>query len=83
MVKWSTPGKGIALFLTSRCSSYCKGSLLVTPDYGRQLTYTLSNDITPKMNAIARLQCELTTMSQSHVVATTPGKLLFDSIGDG
>ena len=36
-VKWSNPGKGVAPFPTSRCSSYWKGSLLVPRDYGRRL----------------------------------------------
>ena len=36
-VKWSNPGKGVAPFLTSRCSSYWKGSLLVALDYGGHL----------------------------------------------
>ena len=40
-VKWSNPGKGVTPFPTPRCSSYWKGSLLVTLDYGRQL-YLLS-----------------------------------------
>ena len=35
-VKWSNPGKGVAPSPTPRCSSYRKGSLLVTLDYGRQ-----------------------------------------------
>ena len=41
-VKWSNPGKGVALFPTPWCSSYRKGSLRVTLDYGRQL-YLLGN----------------------------------------
>ena len=41
-VKWSNPGRGVAPFPTLRCSSYWKGSLLVTLDYGRQL-YLLYN----------------------------------------
>ena len=36
-VKWSNPGKGVASSPTPRCSSYRKGSLRVTLDYGRQL----------------------------------------------
>ena len=36
-VKWSNPGKGVAPSPTPRCSSYWKGSLLVTLNYGRQL----------------------------------------------
>ena len=37
--KWSNPGKGVTPSPTSRCSSYRKGSLRVTHDYSRQLTY--------------------------------------------
>ena len=36
-VKWSNPGKGVALSPTPWCSSYWKGSLLVALDYSRQL----------------------------------------------
>ena len=36
-VKWSNPGKGVAPSPTPWCSSYQKGSLRVTLDYGRQL----------------------------------------------
>ena len=39
-VKWSNPEKGAAPSPTPRCSSYWKGSLLVTLDYGRQLYFT-------------------------------------------
>ena len=39
-VKWSNPGKGAVLSPTPRCSSYWKGSLLVTIDYGHQLYLT-------------------------------------------
>ena len=35
-VKWSNPGKGVALSPTRWCSSYWKGSLLVTLDNSRQ-----------------------------------------------
>ena len=38
-VKWSNPGKGVAPSPTSWCSSYWKGSLWVTLDYGRQLYF--------------------------------------------
>ena len=38
-VKWSNPGKGVAPFPTPRCSSYWKGSLLVTLDYDCQLIF--------------------------------------------
>ena len=36
-VKWVNPGKGVAPSPTYRCSSYRKGGLRVTLDYGRQL----------------------------------------------
>ena len=39
-VKWSNPGKGVAPFPTPWCSSYRKGSLRLTLDYGRQLYFT-------------------------------------------
>ena len=39
-VKWSNPGKGVAPSPTPWCSSYRKGSLRVTLDYGRQLYFT-------------------------------------------
>ena len=38
-VKWSNPAKGVAPFPTLLCSSYWKGSLRVTLDYGRQLLW--------------------------------------------
>ena len=38
-VKWTNPGKGVVPFPTSRCSSYWKGSLWVTLDYGCQLSF--------------------------------------------
>ena len=36
-VKWSNPGKGVSPFPPPWCSSYRKGSLRVTLDYGHQL----------------------------------------------
>ncbi len=36
-VKWINPGKEVASSPTPWCSSYQKGSLWVTLDYGRQL----------------------------------------------
>ena len=36
-VKWRNPGKGVAPSSTPWCSSYRKGGLRVTLDYGRQL----------------------------------------------
>ena len=41
-VKWSTPGKGVAPSPTPQRSSYWKGSLRVTLDYGRQLYFVHS-----------------------------------------
>ena len=38
-VKWSNPAKGVAPSPTPCCSSYWKGSLRVTLDYGRQLYF--------------------------------------------
>ena len=38
-VKCSNPGKGVTLSATPWCSSYRKGSLQVTFDYGRQLYF--------------------------------------------
>ena len=38
-IKWRNPGKGVVLFPTPWCSSYQKGSLRVTLDYGRQLYF--------------------------------------------
>ena len=40
-VKWVNPGKGVVPSLTPWCSSYRKGSLRVTLDYGRQLYFLL------------------------------------------
>ena len=37
MIKWSNPRKGVVLSTTPSCSSYLKGSLLVTLDYSGQL----------------------------------------------
>ncbi len=37
-VKWSNPGNGVAPSPTPLCSSYRKGGLQVTFDYGHQLT---------------------------------------------
>ena len=34
--QWRNSGKGVAPSYTPRCSSYWKGSLRVTLDYGRQ-----------------------------------------------
>ena len=36
-VKWSNPVKGVVTSFIPQCSSYGKGSLLVTLDYSRQL----------------------------------------------
>ena len=40
-VKWNNPGKGVAPSSALWCSSYRKGSLLVTFDNGRQLYFYL------------------------------------------
>ena len=40
-VKWSNPGEGVAPSQTPWCSSYRKGILRVTLDYGRQLYFLL------------------------------------------
>ena len=45
-VKWIIPGKGVAPSPTPRCSSYQKGSLRVTLDYGCQLSFTYDINIT-------------------------------------
>ena len=72
-VKWVNPGKGVAPSLTSRCSSYRKGNLWVTLDYGCQLylhikihhrfsltlcSKTLYPGFDTKLHLIARLQSE-------------------------
>ena len=41
-VKWINQGKGVAPCPTLRCSSYWKGSLRVTLDYGCQFYFTVS-----------------------------------------
>ena len=41
-VKWSNPGKRVALSPTPLCSSYWKESLRITLGYGRQLYFALS-----------------------------------------
>ena len=38
-VKWNNPRNGVAPFPTPWCSSYRKGSLRVTLDYGRELYF--------------------------------------------
>ena len=40
-VNWSNPGKGVAPFPSPWCSSYRKGSLRFSLDYGRQLYFLL------------------------------------------
>ena len=40
-IKWSNPGKRVVQSPTPRCSSYWKGSLQVTLDYGCQLYFYL------------------------------------------
>ena len=44
-VKWSNPGKGVALSSTPWCSSYWKGSLLISLDYDRQLYFYLHQGV--------------------------------------
>ena len=44
-VKWSNPGKGVVPSPTPWCSSYWKGSLRVTFDYGRQLSMRIGQVI--------------------------------------
>ena len=39
-VKWGDPGKGVAPSPPPWCSSYWKGSLRFSLDYGRQLSYS-------------------------------------------
>ena len=39
-VKWSNPGKEVALYPTPMCSSYWKGSFRVALDYGCQIYFT-------------------------------------------
>ena len=47
-VKWSNPEKGVAPSSTPRCSSYWKGNLWVTLDYGCQLLlYMYAHNIFP------------------------------------
>ena len=46
-VKWSNPEKRVAPFPTPWCSSYRKGSLRVTLDYGRQLYFITQYNICP------------------------------------
>ena len=38
-IKWSNPGKGVALSFTYQCSSYWKGSFQVTLNNGRQIYF--------------------------------------------
>ena len=42
-VKWSNPGKGLVPSTTPQCSSYWKGSLWVTLDYGQLLYIYIYN----------------------------------------
>ena len=55
-VKWRNPGKGVAPFPTLWCSSYWKGSLRVTLDYGHQLYLLLvfKYSYTYNLNAYCR-----------------------------
>ena len=47
-VKWRNPGKGVAPSPTPWCSSYWKGSLRVTLDYGRLLMWITICDFSRK-----------------------------------
>ena len=59
-VKWSNPAKGVAPFPTPWCSSYRKGSLRVTLDYGRQLyLYIAHTHILISLDFHLRTQCLL------------------------
>ena len=63
-VKWRIPGKGVVPSPTPWCSSYRKGSLRVTLDYGRQLYFiSLKNDFWCKF-----LCCAILILENSVVV---------------
>ena len=47
-VEWNNPGKGVALSPTLQCSSYWKGSLLVTLNYGHLLFLFIQYSIISK-----------------------------------
>ena len=49
-VKWSNPGKGVAPFPTSQCSSYWKGSLLVTLDCSCKFLLPLTRSLDMTLN---------------------------------
>ena len=53
-VKWNNPGKGVAPSPTPRCSSYWKGSLPITLDYGRQLYFYLFKSSGMSQHKIAK-----------------------------
>ena len=76
--------EGVALSPTPWCSSYRKGSLRVTLDYGRQLyfTYMLPKGISTKVNVIAGLEFELAyydviVQNVSHYSPRTPPSIVF------
>ena len=46
-VKWCNPGKGVAPSPTPRCSSYWKGSLLITLEYGQMYELLITKQILP------------------------------------
>ena len=54
--KWSNPGKGEAPSPAPWCSSYWKGSFLVTLDYGRQLYYLQWKEYNKKKEARMNLK---------------------------
>ena len=57
-VKWSIPGKEITLSLTPQCSSFWKGSLMVTLDYGCQVYFILPefSTLTPGVGVSEELE---------------------------
>ena len=52
-LNWSNPEKGVANFPTPQCSSYWKGSLRVTLDYGHQLSLLF---LSPYETPVTRLK---------------------------
>ena len=83
MDQGSNPGKGVAPSLTSRCSSYWKGSLLVALDYGRQLylcnlQLVFQNNsvlnFTNKLNSNNKLQFLDALINTNNIFITFPYK---------
>ena len=82
-VKWSNPGRVLAPSSTPQCSSYWKGSLLVTLDCSRQLTYLLLLNTTlkfynPKYEFIA-VQKQVNTSSKFYIVGIFSNQTWFFS----